>query len=167
MGWLEKQQKKFHRNLVRVQRYSNFPLYHFLLQNQGTHEIAVFSELKTFFSMGGEVFTSNPVTYSPLADETFEDPHNISTKLHHRVGGFVNIHLRFSSNWILISNVDFDISPVLLLGWWVDRTEKRKPQDIATSNSNMVYINLYEYSKDSPLNNHIVLTMRGTMIFVT
>ena len=76
----------------------------------------MFSELKTFFSMGGEVFTSNPVTYSPLADETFEDPHNISTKLHHRVGGFVNIHLRFSSNWILISNVDFDISPVLLLG---------------------------------------------------
>ena len=42
--------------------------------------------------MGGEVFTSNPVTYSPLADETFEDPHNISTKLH-RVGGFVNISL--------------------------------------------------------------------------
>ena len=81
-----------------------------------SHGIAVFTELKTFFSMGGEVFTSNPVTYSPLADETFEDPRNISAKLHHRVGRFVKIHLRFSSNWILISDVDFDISPVLLLG---------------------------------------------------
>ena len=81
-----------------------------------SHEIAVFTELKTYFSMGGEVFTSNPVTYSPLADETFEDPRNISAKLHHRVGRFVKIHLRFSSNWILISDVDFDISPVLLLG---------------------------------------------------
>ena len=160
MGWLEKQQKRFHRNLVRVQRYSNFPLSYFLLQNQFTHGIAVFTELKTFFSMGGEVFTSNPVTYSPLADETFEDPRNISAKLHHRVGRFVKIHLRFSSNWILISDVDFDISPVLLLGWWADRTEKRKPGDIATYNSNLVYINLYEYSKDSPLNNSIDLTMR-------
>ena len=65
--------------------------------------------------MGGEVFTSNPVTYSPLADEIFEDPRNISAKTSSSIGRFVKIHLRFSSNWILISNVDFEISPVLLL----------------------------------------------------
>ena len=96
--------------------------------------------------MRGEVFTRNPVTYSPLADETFEDPHNISTKLHHRVGGFVNIHLRFSSNWILISNVDLISALFSCLddGLITQRNENYKT---STSTSNLIYMHLCEYKR--------------------
>ena len=57
------------------------------------------------------VFTNNLVIYSPLEDEIFEEPRNVTSNLHHRVGRFVKIQLRFKSYWILISEVDFDISP--------------------------------------------------------
>ena len=52
-----------------------------------------------------------PAPRSPLPDEIFEEPRNISVSLHRRVGRFVRIELFFSSRWLLLSEVSFDSSP--------------------------------------------------------
>lgn len=84
-----------------VQLYSN---------NQFSREIAIFKEMKAFFSISGKIYGKDPVSHTPLSDEIFEEPRNVSIKLHRRVGRFVKIKLFFAAKWILISEVTFDSS---------------------------------------------------------
>ena len=79
--------------------------------NQFTREVAVFSELRVYFSIGGEIFHPDAISYSPLPDEIFEEPRNVSVALHRRVARFVKLELHFTAKWILISEVSFDSSP--------------------------------------------------------
>lgn len=60
------------------------------------------------FSIGGKYFTGEPITYSAVKDNIFEQPKNITIKLHHRVGKFVKLRLHFADAWIMISEISFD-----------------------------------------------------------
>ena len=66
--------------------------------------------MKAYFSIGGEIYNPDVVTYTPMTDEIFEEPRNISAKLHRRIGRFVKVQLYFASKWMLISEVSFDSS---------------------------------------------------------
>ena len=64
--------------------------------------------MKAYFSVGGEIYNADVVTYTPMTDEIFEEPRNISAKLHRRIGRFVKVQLYFASKWLLISEVSFN-----------------------------------------------------------
>jgi hypothetical protein len=81
------------------------------VNNQFTREVAIFKELHAYFSVGGKIFGGEPVTFTPLSDEIFEEPRNITAKLHRRVGRFVKLRLFFASKWLLVSEVEFDSAP--------------------------------------------------------
>jgi hypothetical protein len=85
-----------------VQLYSN---------NQFTRDVAVFAEVRAYFSVGGQTYHPDPVSFSPLPDEIFEEPRNVSASLQRRIGRFVRLELYFAAKWILISEVSFDSSP--------------------------------------------------------
>lgn len=71
-------------------------------------ELQVFSEVSILFSIGGKVYSSEPLTYAYMEDRIFETPRNVSVKLHRRVGRFVKLRLSFANKWILISEITFD-----------------------------------------------------------
>ena len=52
--------------------------------NQFTRDVAVFGAVSVAFSVGGEIFAGEPVTNAPLEDAIFEEPRNVTTKLHRR-----------------------------------------------------------------------------------
>lgn len=89
-----------------------FTAVHLYANNQFTKDVAVFSEAKVFFSVGGKRYKGEPITYDYIEDRIFETPRNITIKLHHRVGKFVKLQLQFAARWILISEVTFDSLPV-------------------------------------------------------
>lgn len=60
------------------------------------------------FSVGGKVYSSEPLTYTYMEDRIFETSRNVSIKLHRRVGRFVKIRLSFAAKWIMISEITFD-----------------------------------------------------------
>lgn len=76
--------------------------------NQFTKEVQVFAEAKVFFSIGGKIYKGEPITYDYIEDRIFENPRNVSIKLHHRVGRFVKLQLHFASRWILTSEISFE-----------------------------------------------------------
>ena len=90
-----------------VREFHSIQLY---CNNQFTREVAVFSQIKAFFSISGKVYGKESVDHTPLSDEIFEEPKNVSVNLHRRVGRFVKVELYFASKWLLISEVSFDSS---------------------------------------------------------
>lgn len=68
----------------------------------------MFSEAIISFSIGGRHFQDEPIRYTYVEDSIFESSRNVSIKLHHRIGKWVRIELRFAASWILISEVVFD-----------------------------------------------------------
>ena len=50
------------------------------------------------------------VVNAPLEDAIFEEPRNVTAKLHRRIGKFVRVSMEFASKWIMISEVAFDSS---------------------------------------------------------
>ena len=76
--------------------------------NQFTRDISIPKEIQVFFSISGSVYGTEPVVHTPLPDQIFENPRNVSVKLHRRVAKYLKVHLYFSSKWILISEVAFD-----------------------------------------------------------
>ncbi|CAB3360448.1 Hypothetical predicted protein [Cloeon dipterum] len=85
-----------------------FNTLHIYCNNHFTKDIQVFAEAKVFFSVGGQQFLGDPITYTYIEDRIFETSRNISIKLHHRVGRFVKLQLHFAAKWIMISEVTFD-----------------------------------------------------------
>lgn len=85
-----------------------FTAVHIYCNNQFTKEVQVFSEAKVLFSVGGKRYKGEPITYDYIEDHIFENPRNVSIKLHHRVGRFVKLQLYFASRWILLSEIAFD-----------------------------------------------------------
>ncbi len=81
---------------------------HVYANNQFTRDVAVFREARVHFSVGGEVYGGEPVFHLPMEDAIFEDPRNVSVKLHRRVARFVKLQLFFAAKWIMISEVSFD-----------------------------------------------------------
>lgn len=68
----------------------------------------VFSEASVLFSVGGKVYSSEPLTYTYMEDRIFETSRNVSIKLHRRVGRFIKLRLYFAAKWIMVSEITFD-----------------------------------------------------------
>jgi discoidin domain receptor family protein 2 len=68
----------------------------------------VFSEARIYFSIGGKIFSKEPITLQTKEDCIFEDPKNVSIKLHHRIGQYVKLQLFWATKWMLISELTFD-----------------------------------------------------------
>lgn len=93
----------------KIREFSSVTIY---TNNQFTKDVQVFNETKIFFSVGGKRYKGEPITYDSFEDRIMETAHNVTIKLHHRVGRFVKLQLFFASRWILISEVSFESSPV-------------------------------------------------------
>ena len=109
VGW-KNEKKEFVEIIFEFETIQEFYSIELYCNNQFTREISVFKELRAFFSIGGDIYSSDAVSYTPMTDEIFEEPRNITAKLHRRVGRYVKIQLYFSSKWLLISEVSFDSS---------------------------------------------------------
>ncbi|XP_047524285.1 discoidin domain-containing receptor 2-like isoform X1 [Pieris napi] len=85
-----------------------FSAVHIFCNNKFMRDVQVFSEAIISFSIGGRHFQDEPIRYASVGDNIFENSRNVSIKLHHRIGKWVRIEMRFSARWILISEVVFD-----------------------------------------------------------
>ena len=107
MGW-KNEKRDFVEIIFEFETIQEFHSIEIFCNNQFTRDISVFKELKAFFSIGGDIYNSDSVSHHPMTDEIFEEPRNITAKLHRRVGRFVKIQLYFGSKWLLVSEVTFD-----------------------------------------------------------
>ena len=62
---------------------------------------------KAYFSIGGQYYNGEPVQYSYMPDQVMEHARDVTIKLHHRIGRYVQLQLYFASRWILLSEVSF------------------------------------------------------------
>ncbi|XP_050524252.1 discoidin domain-containing receptor tyrosine kinase B-like [Daktulosphaira vitifoliae] len=85
-----------------------FTAVHIYCNNQFQKDVQVFSEASIMFSVGGKIYSSEPLTYTYMEDRIFETSRNVSIKLHRRVGKFVKLKLTFAAKWIMISEITFD-----------------------------------------------------------
>ncbi|XP_022905687.1 discoidin domain-containing receptor 2 [Onthophagus taurus] len=90
----------------------NFSAAHLHTNNLYTKDVQVFSRAKTYFSIGGNLFSGEPVHFSYMPDLVLEHARNVTIKLHNRIGRFLKLQLYFGSRWILLSEVSFDSVPV-------------------------------------------------------
>ncbi|XP_050425445.1 discoidin domain-containing receptor 2 [Adelges cooleyi] len=95
------------RNFTALYMYSN---------NDFRQGVQVFSHAKAYFSVGGEHFFPEPVSYTYPADTIMPEARNVTVKLHHRTGRFLKLQLFFANKWMLISEISFE--SVVLPGIW-------------------------------------------------
>ncbi|CAB0034326.1 unnamed protein product, partial [Trichogramma brassicae] len=88
-------------------RVREFSALHIVCSNQFSKDIKVFSQLEVLFSVGGKHYTVEPITYNSMEDGIFETAHNVTVKLHNRVGRFVKLRLYFAAKWIMVSEISF------------------------------------------------------------
>lgn len=74
----------------------------------------VFSKADIWFSTDGETYEDEPVLYSYIPDLVLENARNVSISLHGRRGRLLKLHLYFAARWIIISEVTFDASELLV-----------------------------------------------------
>lgn len=71
-------------------------------------DLQVFVHAKVFFSIGGQHFNGEPVHFSYMPDTVMEHARDVTIKLHHRIGKYVQVHLYFALRWIMLSEVTFE-----------------------------------------------------------
>lgn len=89
-----------------------FTALHIYCNNQFTKDVQVFAKANVSFSVGGKYYKGAPITFDYMEDRIFENPRNVSIKLHHRVGRFVKVQLVFSARWMMLSEVTFESAVV-------------------------------------------------------
>ena len=113
-GWVGWKQGPNRPEMVEItfefDRVREFHLIHVFTNNQFSRDVAVFKKAEIDFSIGGETYPGEPVEHNPMEDSIFEEPRNVSVKLHRRVGKFLKVKLYFSAKWIMISEVSFESS---------------------------------------------------------
>lgn len=67
----------------------------------------VFVHAKVFFSIGGQYYNGEPVHFSYMPDPVMEHARDVTIKLHHRIGRYVQLQLYFASKWIMLSEISF------------------------------------------------------------
>jgi hypothetical protein len=60
-----------------------------------------------YFSVGGQYYNGESVHFSYMPDPVMEHARDVTIKLHHRVGRYVQLQLYFASKWIMLSEVSF------------------------------------------------------------
>ncbi|CAD7086290.1 unnamed protein product [Hermetia illucens] len=81
--------------------------------NMFSKDVQVFVHAKVFFSIGGRHFGGEPVQFSYMPDTVLDHARDVTIKLHHRIGRYVQIHLYFALRWIMVSEITFVSVPVL------------------------------------------------------
>lgn len=113
VGWKnDTRENKYIEIIFEFDRVREFTAVHLYCNNQFTKDVQVFSEAKIMFSVGGKRYKGEPLTFDYIEDRIFESPHNVSIKLHHRVGRFVKLQLHFALRWMLLSEITFDSAVV-------------------------------------------------------
>lgn len=112
----------------------------------------IFSEVSVMFSIGGRYYTGDPIVYSYMEDKIFEQPRNITIKLHHRIGKFVKLRFSFASRWIMISEVTFDSGELLRTSSTIFststiclRSPNRKFEVVTTHLSTRIYLTRHDF----------------------
>lgn len=67
----------------------------------------MFVHAEVFFSIGGQYFNGEAVHFSYMPDTVMEHAREVTIKLHHRIGRYVQVHLYFALRWIMLSEVTF------------------------------------------------------------
>lgn len=93
---------------------SRISKYHQFLDSQ------VFVHAKAFFSVGGQHFIGEPVHFSYMPDTVMENARDVTIKLHHRIGKYVQVHLYFALRWIMLSEVSFVTGEFLTMSFIVE-----------------------------------------------
>ena len=70
-------------------------------------DVRVFRKAMVYLSIGGEYYTSEPVTFEYPADD-FKYPRYVKIDVNNQIGAFVKIRLFYAQRWIMISEVRFD-----------------------------------------------------------
>lgn len=74
----------------------------------------VFSKAEIWFSTDGETYEDEFLPYSYIPDVVLENARNVSIGLHERHGRLLKLHLYFAARWIIIGEVTFDASELLV-----------------------------------------------------
>ncbi|XP_054744294.1 discoidin domain-containing receptor 2 [Anastrepha obliqua] len=75
--------------------------------NMFSKDVQVFVHAKVFFSIGGRQYAGEPVQFSYMPDTVLDHARDVTIKLHHRLGKYLQIHLYFAARWIMLSEITF------------------------------------------------------------
>ncbi|XP_023031811.1 discoidin domain-containing receptor 2 [Drosophila willistoni] len=80
--------------------------------NMFSKDVQVFVHAKVFFSIGGRQFNGEPVQFSYMPDQVLDHARDVTIKLHHRLGRYLQLHLYFAARWMMLSEITFISVPV-------------------------------------------------------
>lgn len=98
--------------LFKFDQIRNFSSVSLFTNNFFTKNVQVFAKAKVMFSVGGEFYNGQVISYSYIADKMLENARNVTINLHNRIARFIKMHLYFADEWIMLSEVAFDSIPV-------------------------------------------------------
>ncbi|XP_017079537.2 LOW QUALITY PROTEIN: discoidin domain-containing receptor tyrosine kinase B [Drosophila eugracilis] len=75
--------------------------------NMFSKDVQVFVHAKVFFSFGGREFSGEPVQFSYMPDQVLDHARDVTIKLHHRLGRYLQMHLYFAARWMMLSEISF------------------------------------------------------------
>ncbi|KRG03097.1 discoidin domain-containing receptor 2 isoform X2 [Drosophila mojavensis] len=81
--------------------------------NMFSKDVQVFVHAKVFFSIGGRQFIGEPVQFSYMPDQVLDHARDVTIKLHHRLGRYLQLHLYFAARWMMLSEITFISVPVV------------------------------------------------------
>ncbi|XP_034472140.1 discoidin domain-containing receptor 2 [Drosophila innubila] len=81
--------------------------------NMFSKDVQVFVHAKVFFSIGGRQFNGEPVQFSYMPDQVLDHARDVTIKLHHRLGRYLQLHLYFAARWMMLSEITFISVPVV------------------------------------------------------
>ncbi|XP_054275589.1 discoidin domain-containing receptor tyrosine kinase B-like [Macrosteles quadrilineatus] len=115
-GWVGWRRESFPHNHVELvfefDNLRNLTAVHIYTNNFFSKGVQVFSKARVQFSLDGQTYGGRSVTYNYMPDIVLENARNVSINLHNRVARFVKMQLYFADNFIIISEVTFDSTPV-------------------------------------------------------
>ena len=85
----------------------NFTKAMFFCNNFFSKDVRVFKSVKMWFSIGGELYLSEPVYYRFMRDTLMEFAREVIVPMDHRVGQFIKMEFEFDAKWMMISEVQF------------------------------------------------------------
>uniref|UniRef100_A0A1B0FIZ0 Discoidin domain-containing protein n=1 Tax=Glossina morsitans morsitans TaxID=37546 RepID=A0A1B0FIZ0_GLOMM len=75
--------------------------------NMFIKDVQVFVRAKVFFSIGGRQYIGEPVQFSYMPDTMLDHARDVTIKLHHRLGRYLQLHLYFAARWLMLSEITF------------------------------------------------------------
>ncbi|XP_065358097.1 discoidin domain-containing receptor 2-like [Calliphora vicina] len=81
--------------------------------NMYVKDVQVFVHAKVFFSIGGRQYIGEPVQFSYMPDTILDHARDVTIKLHHRLGKYLQLHLYFAARWLMLSEITFISAPVI------------------------------------------------------